>query len=102
MTTMIDFEYEGKAYQGWSPEDAIASGVPQAVVDEGLSAARVETARQRCRIHIVTSYPEWQQINILRVGTPEQKERMGQFIDACRAWSNDANPDPAALATIQP
>ena len=58
--------------------------------------------RKRCRAHILTAYPEWQQINILRVGTPEEKERMGQFIDACRAWSNDANPDPAALATIQP
>ena len=100
--TTINFTHEGKAYQGWSPEDALAAGVPQTVVEAGVRAAAEATARQRCRAHIVAAYPEWRQSNILRAGIPEEKTRMGQFIDACRAWSNGATPDPTALATIQP
>lgn len=58
-------------------------------------------ARRLCAEHINTHYPEWKQLNLLRVGTKAQKDQMTAFIDACRAWSNAEKPNPADLAAIQ-
>jgi len=44
--------------------------------------------------HIYKYYPSWKQSNILRDGNQEQITLMGNFIDAVRTWSNQANPDP--------
>jgi hypothetical protein len=52
---------------------------------------------------ILKYYPEWRQLNIIRTGTEEEKTQMSEFIDACRAWSNDAsNVDPFGLDDLTP
>lgn len=65
-----------------------------------LSAA--ERARYACADHIARYYPIHKQLNILRSGTQAEKDKMDVFINACRDWSNGENPDPAALAAIEP
>ena len=64
--------------------------------------AKPNEARRLCAEHIKIHYPEWKQLNLLRAGTKAQKDQMTAFIDACRAWSNAENPNPADLAVIQP
>lgn len=61
-----------------------------------------QEARTLCAVHIGNHYPTYLQLNILRAGTPNAIEKMGKFIDACRTWSNGANPDPKELAAIIP
>ena len=39
-------------------------------------------------------YPQWKQSNIIREGSVEDIAKMGEFINAVRAWSNQTNPDP--------
>lgn len=55
-----------------------------------------------CEARIVAMYPTWQQLNILRTGNQDDINKMGAFIDACRAWSNTDNPDPRTLEQITP
>jgi len=52
--------------------------------------------------HINKHYPAWKQLNILRAGVKSDAKRMGVFIDAVRAWSNQAKPSLAALELIKP
>lgn len=33
----ISFTHNSRSYEAWTPEDALASGVPQSVVDQALS-----------------------------------------------------------------
>lgn len=68
----------------------------------GLESPAAVRARELCEQHIDRHYPTYKQLNILRVGTPEEIAAMGAFIDACRTWSNGESPDPAALEAIQP
>ena len=44
--------------------------------------------------HIYKYYPTWKQSNILRENNSEEVTKMGSFIDAVRAWSNQPNPNP--------
>lgn len=59
-------------------------------------------ARELCAHHIRAHYPEYHQLNVLMTDDAAEKAKMKKFIDACRAWSNGDNPDPAALAAITP
>ncbi|MCP1289796.1 hypothetical protein NK214_06285 [Chromobacterium sp. S0633] len=70
--------------------------------EKGLEPLRLVIARNQCEQRIQQAYPTWQQLNILRAGTKEEQARMGQFIDACRAWSNGELPDLAELEKIKP
>ncbi|UTH76109.1 hypothetical protein [Chromobacterium sp. IIBBL 290-4] len=63
---------------------------------------QVNLARVSCESRIELYYPLWQQLNVMRAGSDVEKSKMGIFIDACRAWSNGVNPDPAALLNIKP
>lgn len=62
----------------------------------------IEDNRKLARAHIVSFYPEWDQLNILRVNDAIIIAKMGTFIDACRDWSNGADPDEAVLTAIVP
>lgn len=71
-------------------------------LDSARFEARPNEARRLCADHIASHYPEWKQLNVLRVGSEEEKAQMSDFIDACRAWSNSDAPNPGDLALIQP
>lgn len=43
---------------------------------------------------ITSVYPEYKQLNILREGTEEEKQRMQTYINTVREWANSENPDP--------
>jgi hypothetical protein len=58
--------------------------------------------RQQAEQHILHYYPLWHQLNILRSDDKEAILTMGDFIDACRDWSNQAYPDLADLQTLRP
>tara|TARA_R110000868_G_scaffold368266_1_gene631323 strand:- start:41 stop:403 length:363 start_codon:yes stop_codon:yes gene_type:complete len=45
-------------------------------------------------LKIKSVYPEYKQLNILRIGSQEEINAMNAFIDAVRAWANSENPDP--------
>jgi hypothetical protein len=52
---------------------------------------------------ITKYYPEWKQLNIIRLGSVEEQTAMSTFIDACRSWSNDSsNTDPFGLDSLTP
>ncbi|MBM2883171.1 hypothetical protein JFK97_02095 [Chromobacterium phragmitis] len=70
--------------------------------ERGLEPLFQVRARRLCDDRINRYYPVWQQLNILRSGTTEEQATMDQFINACRAWSNGDQPDPAELEKIQP
>ena len=70
-----------------------------ALSEEQLAEGR---KRWRAQQHIVAVYPDWQQLNILRAGDPQAIQRMGRFIDAVRAWSNDPKSTEPALQKITP
>lgn len=59
--------------------------------------------RDVARRQILKFYPEWKQLNIMRSGSQEEKDKMFTFIDACRNWSNDpTNNDPFGLDSLEP
>ena len=66
----------------------------------GLESPAQIRARDLCSAYIERTYPVYMQLNILRSGTKDEKAKMDAFIDACRAWSNGTNPDPANLQKI--
>jgi len=74
----------------------------QVMTAKGLESPLTIWAREQCAAYINQYYPAYKQLNLLRAGTPAEQDQMTAFIDACRAWSNGVNPDPAALAAIQP
>ncbi|MFB9160359.1 hypothetical protein [Chromobacterium violaceum] len=61
-----------------------------------------DEAKTICEEYIVQTYPLWRQVNIMREGSPAERDAMSAFINACRKWSNDPKPDPFALTRIQP
>ena len=52
--------------------------------------------------HINEVYPTWKQLNILREGNKNEIDKMGQFIDAVRAWSNKPKVKIEDLKKIKP
>ena len=86
--------------------DAVLEGFKaQLITMNTLSVAsmdRTDARKMQAHRHMVSVYPEWRQLNILRSGTRKEIARMGKFLDACRAWSNDPNAPEEALAAIQP
>ncbi|MEO2217422.1 hypothetical protein ABGV49_10180 [Chromobacterium vaccinii] len=62
----------------------------------------VGEAKTICEEYIVQAYPLWRQLNLMREGTSSERDGMSVFINACRKWSNDPNPDPFKLARIRP
>ena len=83
-------------------EETSRTRFPKEVVDAAVADANAGIARRRCAAHIERHYPTYKQLNLLRNGTNDEKDKMGAFINACRDWSNGENPDPAALEAIQP
>lgn len=74
---------------------------PAAEVDAAVAEARTEQARLLASQKINDAYPLWRQLNVMMSGTDAERQQMGAFINAVRAWSNGDNPDPAALEAIQ-
>lgn len=85
-----------------NPETVARLRLTSVQVEDLKQQTRSDAARRLCAKHILVHYPEWKQLNLLRAGTPTEQDQMTVFIDACRAWSNGVNPDPAALVAIQP
>ena len=73
-----------------------------AEVDAAVAEARAEQARLLAGQKINDAYPLWRQLNVMMSGSDAERQQMAAFIGAVRAWSNGDNPDPAALAEIQP
>ena len=87
---------------GWYWQDqhlVRAQSASSTLTEEQLAEGR---KRWRAQQHIVAIYPEWQQLNLLRSGDMATIKRMGRFIDAVRAWSNDPKSTEHALQKIKP
>lgn len=74
-----------------NPISASAAAIMQEEYYRNMAKARIEAV-----------YPLFKQLNILRVGSADEKGKMGKYIDAIRSWSNSEQPDPAELEKIQP
>jgi hypothetical protein len=89
-----------------SIDEAIWDAAEQCIKRDPYLADCVEGSEDWCRqqaeSHILQHYPLWQQLNILRSGDQIAIQTMGTFIDACRDWSNQVNPDLADLQVLQP
>lgn len=75
---------------------------PAAEVDAAVAEARAEQARLLASQKINGAYPLWKQMNVMLSGTDAERQQMSAFISAVRAWSNQAEPNLAALEAIQP
>jgi len=102
MQLIQEITVKGVTYWGATVEYLKSVGATDADIEAATRAPIVAAARRAAETKIEVVYPIYRQLNILRVGTPDEIANMGTFIDACRAWSNSDNPDPAALEAIQP
>ncbi|SIK66409.1 Uncharacterised protein [Mycobacteroides abscessus subsp. abscessus] len=59
-------------------------------------------AAQYAGFYINRFYPMYKQVNALRSGSKEERDKMDKFIDSCRAWSNDDRPELSDLMLIVP
>jgi hypothetical protein len=95
--------HNGKQYVNFTEAELLAvSGIGQVTIDNLKAAAALEIVNKKANKHIVAAYPEWKQLNLMRVGTVDEKNQMNVFIDAVRAWANGAEPIDADLLIITP
>lgn len=52
--------------------------------------------------NIAKYYPIWKQLNVIRENNSEEVIKMGNFIDACRMWSNDLLRPMEEIESIKP
>lgn len=102
MRLIQEITVKGVTYWGATVEYLKSVGATDADIEAATHAPLVAAARRAAEAKIEAVYPIYRQLNILRVGTPEEIAAMGAFIDACRTWSNGESPDPAALEAILP
>ncbi|GLS26151.1 hypothetical protein [Marinibactrum halimedae] len=57
--------------------------------------------RRLARERIVSKYPVFKQMNIMRSGDEKEIEKMGKYIDEYRAWSNDHSRGIEELEKIE-
>lgn len=62
--TEITFEHDGTTYAAFTPEAALAAGVPQAVIDTALAGLRREAIKAECRRRIYSTASAESQMNI--------------------------------------
>lgn len=93
----------GKSLVNFTEAELLAvDGITQATIDGLKAAAALETVNKKANKHIVAAYPEWKQLNLMRVGTAQEKDKMDVFIGAVQAWANSAEPADADLLIITP
>ena len=89
-----------------SIDEAVWDFAEQCIKRDPYLADCIESSEDWCRQqaenHILQYYPLWHQLNILRSGNEKTIQQMGVFIDACRDWSNQVNPQLADLQVLQP
>lgn len=90
----------GTTYTNFTEQALFEAGVEQSVINETKVAKQQADINETANKYIVSIYPEWKQLNILRAGTTDEKEAMSNFIDSVRDWSNSANPQLDELHEI--
>ncbi|MFS8181401.1 hypothetical protein ACMG4P_07540 [Pseudovibrio denitrificans] len=60
----FDFSFNGRSYRNFSAEDALAAGVPQAVVDEALKGVCLKAIKAECRKRIYAQASAETQMNM--------------------------------------
>lgn len=86
-------EYDGDATIGDRWQD-------NAVLKQKKDVDGLDVRRHMAHIAIVTRYPLWKQLNILRKNDSVEVSEMGQTIDAIRDWSNDMSQPKTLLKKI--
>lgn len=75
-----------------NPGDLWVNGKVKKNRDKEKKVTKSEERKLRRRdtasSEILSKYPEWKQINIIRSGDDEKIKIMGEFIDLVRDWSN--------------
>ncbi|MGI0120283.1 hypothetical protein [Zooshikella sp. RANM57] len=56
----------------------------------------------RCEAYILRFYSYGKQLTFDRTGTDDEKNKMYDFIDRCRKWSNSVKPSLFDLYQIKP
>jgi hypothetical protein len=60
----IDFTHEGRTYDGWTVEQALAAGIPPAIIDAALAAQRRSLIKAECRRRIYAAASAETQMNM--------------------------------------
>ncbi|MBS4097818.1 MAG: hypothetical protein KGZ83_13385 [Sulfuricella sp.] len=98
----MNITHNGSNYINVTEEHAQALGIPPEAIEAAKADERKAEIRRQCADKINSAYPVWKQINVMRIGTVEERDTMNAYIDACRAWSNGPTPLVAELQAIQP
>jgi hypothetical protein len=95
--------HSGKSLVNFTEAELLAvNGVDQVIIDNLKAAAALEIVNKKANKHIVAAYPEWKQLNLMRVGTVDEKNQMDSFIGAVQVWANSIEPVDADLLIITP
>ncbi len=82
---MISFEYEGKSYENWSLEDAVAAGIPKEVVDAAITESQKTSARSVVRGNISREAGD----TLSLLGTTSDAATIAILVGACFMASLD-------------
>lgn len=80
----VEFGYDGKMYlKGYAPQKTL----------EDLKKEKLQELRKNANDYILSQYPYYKQLNIIRIGTEEEKNDMSSFIDGVRNKVNQLELD---------
>lgn len=80
----VEFGYDGKMYlKGYAPQKTL----------EELKQEKIQELKANANDYILTQYPYYKQLNIIRIGTEEEKNNMSSFIDGVRDKVNQLELD---------
>nr|WP_319513688.1 hypothetical protein [uncultured Cohaesibacter sp.] len=87
----LTVKYNGLTYQSFSEADLLIKGVPQSVIDEALTAARLTKIKQACQLRIYATISAETQANIAMasavIGSVAEADRTTEQIDMLAAAS---------------
>lgn len=94
-----DIKYgKEKGYEEYEVEECYDGGLylegqaPQKTLEE-LKQEKIQELKANANDYILTQYPYYKQLNIIRIGTEEEKNNMSSFIDRIRNRVNQLELD---------
>ncbi len=80
----VEFGYDGKMYlKGYAPQKSFNQQKEEKILE----------IKKNANNYILIQYPYYKQLNIIRIGTEEEKNNMSSFIDGVRDKINQLELD---------
>lgn len=83
---------EGEVEKGYDGSWYLKGYAPQKTLEE-LKQEKIQELRKKANNYILSQYSYYKQLNIIRIGTEEEKNNMSSFIDGVRNKVNQLELD---------